>query len=214
VLFFDLEFYVPPSERNNTFGSLVFNPANPSHQILGGYFIGKDLDSPNLRRQTALWRWNFHNNEEALLSAIYDLFIEEWDTVKSKRPKTVHHKVVDLITCGFAISRMDLPALFIRSQRYHLKADARLVEVFLKTKSIDLSDVASFLFPEDVHLYPKTANEVGTRLQIGSEGKTGGKAVWDWYDQGKFNKIEQRCKEEVHESVRIYQQLQNRIHGL
>ena len=118
------------------------------------------------------------------------------------------------MTCGFAIGRIDLPALFIKSHHYQVASASQLFEMFLKTKVIDLSNIAAFLFPEDRILYPKTMNEVSQRLLTEREYKTSGKDVWQWFDQGDYDRIQLRCQEEVEIMIRIYQELIQNIQQL
>ena len=92
-----------------------------------------------------------------------------------------------------------------------MESSEYLFELFLKTKTIDLSDVSAFLFPDDPILYPKTADEVAQRLKLAEEEKKNGKIVWDWFEAKAYQKIENRCKKEVEQTVSIYHQLINTI---
>ncbi len=212
MIFFDLEFYVPLNERNNpdSKGSLVFNPTNPTHFLLGGYFTTTSFKDLNIRNEKSLWIWNY-NDEKALLKAIYDLFIEEYFFEKAEKNNISGKRIKDLITCGFAIGRVDLVALFIRSQMQQIDLDSNLFNVYLKTKLIDLSNIATFIFPEERTFYPKTANEVNKKLFPKSKWKESGKSVWKYYDQGEYDQIEQRCQTEVEDIINIYKKLQQKL---
>ncbi len=212
MILFDLEFYVPKEDRNSleNKGTLVFNPTRSNHRILGGSFILKELDTPDIRKRISLWKWDFPNEEE-LLKEIYNLFIEEYKYQNSRTDNILKKKIVDIVTVGFAISRIDLMALFIRSQHYKIKTSQRLFEVFLKTKSIDLSNTAALLFPEEPILYPKTTNEVLLKLFPDVEKKKSGKKVWDYYDKGEYKKIENRCEQEVEFILKAYTELQKKL---
>jgi hypothetical protein len=213
LIIFDLEFYVPPEDRNppDNLGSLIFNPIHPSHKLLGGSFLLLDPLINKIRASHNLWFWNMHNNERDLLERIIEIFTQEWTYQQQEKIHIPHHSIIDALTCGFSIARIDLPVLFVRSQQYGCRNPSLLYDLFLKTKVIDLSDVASFLFPEDILLYPKTFEEVSNRLGLNEEKKISGKVVWDWYDTGQLNRIETRCQQEVKMIYQIYLQIRSNI---
>ncbi len=212
MIFFDLEFYVPPSDRNDPSkkGTLIFNPGKPTHKILGGHFILKNLESNTTRKENAIWEWNV-GDERDVLERIYELFVKEWKHVKSTRNKVLGKRIRDIITTGVGISRIDLPALFIRCDFHKVKSKPRLFEVFLKTKCIELSNTASFLFPEEKTLYPKTANEITKILNPLAKRKKGGKSVWKYYDSQDYGKIQSRCEKEVKNMVSIYEKIKDKF---
>ncbi|WP_371803748.1 hypothetical protein [Candidatus Lokiarchaeum ossiferum] len=218
MIFFDLEFYVPPEERNhpNSRGTLVFNPGNPNHIILGGHFISlpissiKSEDQASFRHDTSFWIWNY-SSEETLLGAIKNFFEEEFSFQQGQNTQILEKRVKDVVTCGFAIARIDLPALYIRSQYHHIAPTPNLFEIFLKSKVIDLCNVSAFLFPNETTLYPKTAYEVSKRLFPHTKWKPSGKSVWKYYDEGEYEQIETRCHNEVTDILHIYKKLQSYI---
>lgn len=218
MIFFDLEFYVPPEDQHlsNSRGTLIFNPANPKHLILGGHFItcplstSKSENSPQFRHDTSFWLWNF-TSEKALLTAIFNFFEEEFHFQQGENTQILEKRVKDIVTCGFAIARIDLPALFIRCQYNHIAPSPRLFDIFLKTKVIDLCNVGAFLFPKESTLYPKTAYEVSKRLFPKTKWKPSGKTVWKFYDDGEYEQIETRCHNEVTDILHIYKKLQSHI---
>ena len=219
MIFFDLEFYVPPTDRNDptSQGTLVFNPTNPQHKVLGGHFIAYDWKLKQIRQEQSYWVWNFLsdvNPEKALLTAIYDFFQEEFAYQQGETTNVLGKRIRDVVTCGFAIGRIDLPTLFIRSRQAQVADPASLFNMFLKTKIIDLSNTACFLFPKEDTFYPKTANEVGKLLFPKLPRKPSGKQVWIDYDLGEVDRITSRCTDEVHTIVRIYQGLQVNLKDL
>jgi hypothetical protein len=214
MLFFDLEFYVPPSDRNSSLGSLILNPAHPNHIVLGGCFYRKRLRETIAEplQMESLWLWNF-DDEKSLLKAIYDLFRKEWRLHQHQENEWILRKpVTDVVVCGTGIARCDLPALYCRSHIHSIASNIDLFEVFLKSKSIDLANVASFLFPENDLLYPITALEMAGRLRI-TEKKGSSKKVWDSYEEGDYVSIENRTKSELLNITRIYTALQKRVTG-
>jgi hypothetical protein len=207
MLFLDLEFYIPPSDRTKTMGSLIFNPTIDSHKILGGYFVSKSILSEQIQVQKAFWLWECQSNESLLLTAITDFIAQQWQFEQDQKVKILGKDVEDLIICGFR-SSIDLSALYIRSTHYQIKSSQRLYDLFFKPKLIDLANISSFLFLEDPTFYPKTVNEVVNRLQVDCEKKKSGKTVWDYYDAQKYSDIEKRTKQEVLDSILIYKALQ------
>ncbi len=201
IIFFDLECYVPPEDRTKQGkSSLIYNAAYPNHFILGGVFRRlypmKSLLEPT-------WQiWNFErNNEKATVSQIYDYFNESWKKIDARNRK--NHP--DLILMGTGISRLDIPALYVRSQRYGIESDEALYETYFKAKVIDLGDVGIPLFrknPRVYPLYPKTTNDLIRELNIQSQ-KQSGKRVWDLYDSGDFEAIKKRTAVEVEDAVEI-----------
>ena len=121
--------------------------------------------------------WNFErNNEKATVSQIYDYFNESWKKIDARNRK--NHP--DRILMGTGISRLDIPALYVRSQRYGIESDEALYETYFKAKVIDLGDVGIPLFrknPRVYPLYPKTTNDLIRELNIQSQ-KQSGKRVW------------------------------------
>jgi hypothetical protein len=98
MLFFDLEAYAPPGDRNASLSSLIVNPARPGHLLLGGSFFSKRFEDPipEVPEVQGLWLWNFES-EAALLTAIKARFEEEgrrqreekvWVLGKPLYPKT------------------------------------------------------------------------------------------------------------------------------
>ncbi|MHA1519475.1 MAG: hypothetical protein ACTSRK_04765 [Promethearchaeota archaeon] len=239
MIFFDLEFYVPPDDRHssNRHGSFKFNPCSPGNFLLGGEFISTDIHCKSIIDRQSLWLWNF-DSERALLYEIYRYFSQHWDkyrkngnygingnnenkgkngniekNVKKEKGKKdrdtiiLQKRIRDVITCGFAIGRIDLPTLFIRSSRYDFAPSDALFRTFLTTKVIDLSNTASFLFPQEKVCYPKTQREVAQKVLKRSMTKPPGHNVWKQYDQGEHEAISDRCLAEVEETLEIYRKL-------
>ena len=218
MIFFDLEFYVPPEDRHhsNRQGSFKFNPCRSTHFLLGGEFICTDIHCHSILDHQSLWLWNF-KSEKALLHEIYRYFSHHWDQEREENHKKdtitiiLQKRIRDVITCGFAIARIDLPTLFIRSSQYDFAPSDALFRTFLTTKVIDLSNTASFLFPHETVCYPKTQREVAQKLLNRSMSKLPGHSVWKHYDQGEYDAIADRCYAEVEETLEIYRQLQKHL---
>ncbi len=211
MLFFDLEAYAPPDERTASRSSLIVNPARPGHVLLGGCFFSKRFaepipESPAIQ---GLWLWDFPS-EADLLRAIQALFEEEWRRQREENVRILGKPAVDLVVCGAGIAKFDLPALYSRCLLHAIAPAPELFELFFKARPIELSNEASFLFPEEPVLYPKTTREMAGRLGL-RERKGSSKSVWDSYEQRDYPAIEQRTREELRLVLDIYERLRARI---
>jgi hypothetical protein len=211
MLFFDLEAYAPPSERATSLSSLVVNPARPGHLLLGGCFFSKRFEAPipATPELQGLWLWNFES-ESALLRAIKARFEEEWQRQRDEGVRVLGKPAKDLVVCGAGITKFDLPALYCRSLFNEIADPAELFEVFFKSRPIELANEASFLFPEESILYPKTTREMAGRLGL-SEQKGSSKSVWDLYESRDYATIERRTADELLLVLEIYKRLRARI---
>jgi hypothetical protein len=211
MLFFDLEAYVPPDDRTASRGSLIVNPARPGHVLLGGCFFSKRFADriPEAPRIEGLWLWHFES-EAALLRAIQRRFEQEWEHQRAENARILGKPAVDLVVCGAGISKFDLPALYCRSLLYDAARAADWFELFFKARPIDLANEASFLFPEEPVLYPKTTREVAGRLGL-CELKGSSKGVWEHYERGDHGAIEQRTADELRLVLELYTRLQQKV---
>ncbi|UGV39973.1 hypothetical protein J7W08_07555 [Methanococcoides orientis] len=212
MLYFDLEFYVPKEERIREGRSLIVNPNKKKHKLLGGTFFSKTYDSkiskkPNFKQ---LWLWNYDNNEMKLLEDIYTLFKNEWKKSQNDKKWILGKPASELLVCGIGVSWFDLQALYCRSSRYNIDKPDQLYDMYFKCKHIELSNVTSFLFPEEKYIYPKTAKEIMNRMNIQGE-KDSSKNVWEMYDNRDFNSIENRTTQELEAILDIYRKLQYKI---
>lgn len=145
----------------------------------------------------SIWNWSV-DEEKATLSEIYEYFRNSWDMIKDKTPDDP-----DLILVGTGISRLDIPALFIRSVLHKIDSEPALYDTYFKTKIVDLGDVGIALFKPDPRfygIYPKTTNALMWRLKIPSHKQTG-KSVWDMYEAKEYDAIKERTLAEVDAAV-------------
>ncbi|MCF2141119.1 MAG: hypothetical protein K9W44_13755 [Candidatus Lokiarchaeota archaeon] len=214
MLFFDLEFYVPPNDRNNpqTKGTFKFNPLKDGHLLLGGFFLHTSLTNAEILNSEEIWLWNLEN-EKSVIEKIYTIFQTEWNLRQKNHDVIIKKRIRDSVTCGFSISRIDLPVLFLKGMLHKIAPFDQLFQTFLNTKVIDLSNTASFLFPNEHVLYPKTQREVSRKLHIheSSFNKPAGSDVWTKYDDGDYDIIATRCRNEVEEIYSIYLELREQI---
>lgn len=211
MLFFDLEAYAPPDDRSASLSSLIVNPARPGHLLLGGSFFSKRFEDPipEAPEVEGLWLWNFES-EAALLTAIKARFEEEWRRQREEKVRVLGKPATDLVVCGAGISKFDLPALYCRSLFNEIASPAELFEVFFKARPIDLANTASFLFPGESILYPKTTREMAQRLGL-QERKGSSKGVWESYESRDYAAIEQRTADELRLVLDLYKRLQGKI---
>lgn len=214
MLFLDLEIYVPVDDRNGGRASMVADPTRETHKLLGGCFVSKRFQDavPVNPAMTHLWIWDF-GSEQELVAAIVELFEHEWERQREEGEWILGKPATDLVVCGLGIAKFDMPALFYRAQALGVGSPSAMYELFLKARSIDLAHTASFLFPEEPVLYPKTAKEVAGRLRLGPK-KGPSTSVWDMYDAGQYDRIAQRTAGEIRTVLGIYQQLQNKIRAV
>jgi len=206
TIFFDLEFYVPSSEREKPGASLLANPLKDDQFLLGGVFTRywplketkQDLQFQHY------WIWN-QKTEKKVLRSIYEYFQNSWDIIKNKDPRQA-----DLILCGIGISRFDLPILYIRSVKNRIDKSENIFEVYFKTKPVDLSNVGISFFNREKVMYPKTVNQIFSRFGLDQE-KVPSTHVWDKYDNEDYEWIEKRTEREVRDCINLYQILCSKI---
>jgi hypothetical protein len=149
VIFLDIECYVPPNERQQGKGSMIYNPAKADHFVLGGVFRRAFPRQDRIEPPWEVWNWA-KENEKTTLQRIYGYFNESWEMIET-RMKKIHP---DLILVGTGISRLDVPALYIRSALHQIDTEDALYETYFKTKIVDLGEVGIPLFKKDPEIYP------------------------------------------------------------
>jgi hypothetical protein len=209
IVFFDLECYVPPEDRTkHSKSSLIYNAAKPNHFILGGVFRRMFPIRGELELAWQVWNFERQGEKETLLQ-IYEYFNKSWKMIDERSRKD--HP--DLILAGTGISRLDIPALFVRSTLHQIDSEDKLYETYFKAKVVDLGDVGIPLFkknPRIYPLYPKTTNDLIEELQIKSQ-KISGKRVWDLCDLKDFEAIKARTALEVDDAIEIANKIISRI---
>ena len=207
VIFLDIECYVPPEARKQSKGSMIYNPARTDHFVLGGVFRRVFPLQNRIEQPWQVWNWE-REAEKTTLQKIYDYFNESWRLIEGR---TFNNP--DLILVGTGISRLDIPALYVRSALHHIDCEEALYETYFKTKIVDLGDVGIPLFKNNMAiypLYPKTTNALISRLKIQSR-KTSGKSVWELYETQQFEAIKERTASEVEDAFEIASDIVSRI---
>jgi len=198
IIFFDLEWYVPPNQRRLKGASLAMNPHKPGQFLLGGVF-GKfhplKQKKEDIKFET-FWHWK-EKNERAVVQKIYNYLKNEW-----RKFDGTPNSQADLILCGQGVSRLDVLVLYIQSMKYKVDRPEEIFYTFCKTKQVDLSNVAIPLIDAKV-MYPTSSNQISKKFKINRK-KESGTRVWDYYDQKKFSTIENRTETEVCDCIDFY----------
>ena len=211
-IIFDTEWYVPLTDRStsSSFSSLKVNPAKPDHKYLGGVFYRFfPLNKKGNTQREQFWVNDLSKDEEKrVLSDSYSFFKKTWQMIEGK-----NSNVPDLVTLGTGITRLDLPGLYTKCQYYAIDSKDILYETLMKTRAVDLSDVAIPFFnrgrPE--MLYPITTNSIVGRLKVNAERKNTGKSVWEMVDTGDIDAVKRRTSEEVDTLIKIYDSMVKHI---
>jgi hypothetical protein len=205
IIFFDLEWYVPPNQRKLRGASLAMNPHKPGQFLLGGVF-GKYHPLKQKKEDIKFdhfWLWQHEDNEEILVKNIYEYIKEEW-----RKFDSTPGSQADLILCGQGISRLDIPVLYIRSTHYGVDNPEEIFYTYCKTKQVDLSNVSIPLIYGDV-MYPSNWNQICGRFRF-DRIKESGTSVWTYYDNKEYSTIEKRTEAEVLDCVNYYHYIQNK----
>ena len=204
IIFLDIECYVPKDDRYLSKASMKYNPNIKSHIVLGGVF---ERTFPLLKKsqRSEFWIWDKEGNvrdERAVLQEIYNFIKESWKLIEGKKDANP-----DLMLAGTGISKHDIPTLFVRSTRFIIDTPEALFETYFKPKIIDLTNVGIPFFeyePKKYPFYPKTTEELASQLEVQIKGhKESGKTVWEYYDLGQYEKIQQRTSSEVDDILKL-----------
>lgn len=203
ILFFDLEFYVPPKNRKET--GFNYNPAVDENMLLGGVFYpanpAKDLlpHVPfNSNKLKNFWLWEYQA-EKKLLQAIYT-YLKEIESQVYKH----FQGIVSPVVCGIGISNSDIPVLFHLLNKHSIDTAPKLFELQNTLRVLDLSQLSIGTFNKKDHfLYPKTKNEILSKYLHGKRMESG-KSIWELYETHEFCKIESRVVDEVNLTVSCY----------
>ena len=204
ILFFDLEFYVPPQDREGEGYSMRFNPNREGHSILGGVFSRYNPQKDNWGnvKLVNIWIWDYESEKELLIS-ILDYFKESWYNQKNKND-------LELDVCGIGISKIDLPTLYIRCEYLGVDTKENLFNILFKSQHIELNCVAIPFFNRTYQLHPISANGICRRFGISTK-KPSGMEVWGMYDNGDHNSIIQRTNGEVKDCLKVFHLLTKQI---
>ena len=200
VLLFDLEFYVPLSERDE---KLVFqaNPYRNAHFLIGGTFIQYyPLNAKKSPSTHEYWIWNYKTEKE-MLEDIIKLFKESWDIISSGDGKS------ELIVSGIGIGRVDIAYLFGRCMMNQVENNETLFSCLNRLRVVDLENVAIPYFKsKNELLYPKNTSEINQKFKIKRKREVG-TLIWDYYDKKEYSKILERNNNEVKDQLEVYKEI-------
>jgi len=199
IVFFDVEWYVPPTQRESKGASMLANPHKEGQMLIGGVFAKFHplRERINDIKYDHFWLWN-ETDEETLVRKIYEYIKAEWRNFEN-----THWSQADLILCGQGISRFDVPILYIQCVNYEVDSKDEIYYTFFKTKQVDISNVTIPLIWADV-MYPSNWNLISRRFGF-NRLKESGANVWDMYDNRQYGEIEKRTEQEVRDCVNIYE---------
>ncbi len=199
VVFFDLEYYVPNQLRNRkTPHGMIFNPILKEHKVLGGVFQVYYPMLDKLNPPIEIWEWNSNNDEKEVLSKIWQFFVKEWKPLQK-------NKLGSLMVAGVGIAHSDMPVLLTKLIQQNIDSHEKIYDLITGCRQIDLSSAtyAQFSSNHKYFSYPKSKRELYQKYLEGKKMESG-KSVWDMYDDGKFDLIEQRTLEEINDTIAIY----------
>jgi len=209
IIFLDLEYYVPQEHRNRP--GLKANPYLNGGFLIGGVFQRYFPLSGQWEKKEEFWIWeqdgeSTEEKEKALLGKIYLYIRESWTRWEMLGNDS---RLTEPIVVGFGIARFDIPVLFVRSMKHGIADPTKLYDTYFKLRLFDLSVAAATIIPETKYpkiLAPVSQNWAVKHLDGNVKRKSSGTTVWELYDQGNYEKIAERTREEV-EIARVYNEL-------
>jgi hypothetical protein len=205
LLFFDLEYYVPPAGRSRkSLTGMLFAPSLPGHKILGGtfqcYYPMLDRLDPPVQH----WEWH-HGSEKVVLRSIYELLRAQWRSIAVKTDAG------SLMLGGIGISHSDVPALLSKFMSHKIAAEDQTYDTLCGCRQIDLTTAtfSQFAFNTGYFAYPKSKAHLCQKYLAGKQVESG-KVVWQAYEARDFAAIEARSTEEVTDAIAIYKAMVER----
>lgn len=197
VIFLDLEYYVPKEDRARKSNSgMSFSPVLPGHRVIGGTFHTYFPMQDRAAMRQNFWEWKL-GSEEAVLKAIHNYLEEEWRTTRGQGGS--------LMLAGIGISHSDIPALLARMTALDVAPASAIYDGICGCRQIDLSvaTFCQFSFNQSYFAFPKTKSQLYQKY-IPTKKMGAAVGVWDLFDAGNFDAIEQRCNQEVDDAILIY----------
>lgn len=199
ILFFDLEYYVPPEDRARpTPSGMRFSPHLPSHRLLGGAFLTYLPMLDRVASRQAFWAWS-HADEATMLRAICAHLQATWKPYADARQEGTP------ILAGIGIGHSDVPCLATRIAQHGVMDPVQAHDLLYGCRQLDLgvASFGQFALNHPYFAYPKTKRQLYEKYVDGKRIDPG-RAVWDLYDRGDHAAIEARCGEEVEDALAIY----------
>jgi hypothetical protein len=177
VIFLDLEYYVPASDRaRKTPTGMLFSPFRPGHLVLGGTFMTYFPMHDRFIPPVSIWSWK-EGSEKAALAKIFALLQKEWHVVESKEG------LGSLMLSGIGISHSDVPTLISKLVINEVADPVRITDVMCGFRQIDLTTATycQFAFNNSYFAYPKTKSQLYQKYLDGKILESG-KSVWELYE--------------------------------
>lgn len=205
VIFLDLEYYVPQTDRAaRSSGGMNYSPYKEGHKIIGGVFQTYYSKLREAQPPKAFWEWEL-KTERAVLAAILRHLVQEWEPLRRTKD------ACSLVLSGIGITHSDVPVLMARLLHYQLAKAEDLFGLLYGARCIDLSTLAITQFKvTSPHLaYPKSKAHLYQKYQVGSTLDRA-TSVWKHYDAHQYDSIEDRCRTEVADCMDIYKAIMDR----
>lgn len=202
IVFFDLEYYVPPEDRSRKApSSMKFSPYLPGHKILGGTFQTYFPMTDELRPPVQIWEWGV-GSEKHVLEEILSLLRREWKGLERGDRGS-------LMLCGIGISHSDVPALLAKMNTSLIDLPTRIYDYLCGCRQIDLSTATYCQFSSTTRYfsYPKSKAALYNKYLVEPANVAPGTTVWDDYEARSFSAIEARTQLEVNHTVSIYKRM-------
>lgn len=130
IVFFDLEYYVPLSDRERkTPSGMAFSSVRTGHKILGGTFQTYYPIQDRLEHRKSIWEWHYGSEQEVLRS-IFDHFQREWVSIRNK------NQAGSLMLSGIGISHSDVPALLARLSLSNIARQDKIYDLLCGCRQI------------------------------------------------------------------------------
>jgi len=147
------------------------------------------------------------NSEDSLNTTIEPILFNEWDGLSEcEIVRRIQNRIIDerethrfVVVCGFNILRFDIPLLICKCIQYTLEKPDVISKMWNNCFSIDYFQqllVANMNFFKGLSF----ANIVDVSRKLGLNPPpytASGSSVKDFYDQGKFNEIEEHLKDDL-----------------
>lgn len=204
IVFFDLEYYVPSSSRNDQTFGLVYDPDASGQFLIGGSHVTFRVselgnDDP-FREMKSFWGRCIEDERKAVL-AFYNVLKKALKLNKSNQP------YFSPVLCGVGITHSDWPVLLHLFVKHEIIRNDEVFRFQNQFRILDLQIVSIPFFNSNYPLlYPKKKADLMQKF-LKEKPMKDGCSVWSMFDQGEFEKIALRNDLEVRQAVQIYRRL-------
>lgn len=213
IVFIDLEFYVP--ECNRVKHGFCYNPYEEESILLGGSFyitkaVKEELEKSDvvlLAKIQSIWLWNC-TNERELVGKFYQKLKSILDFIQKA------DMGISPVLCGIGVQNSDVPILMALFERYNFLSKKDAFKFMNQFRVLDLSVLGIPFFNNSTYfLYPKQKNQLLNKFYKDYAFEDG-RSVWDLYEQKQLALIEERTKDEILYTVKMYGKMKRSIEDL